>query len=360
MEGLDARAPTHGLVDQRGQRGERRRTAKRSRLLGATAVLLAATSSCRPRLMFSSSVFQSSESAGVTSAALLSRTLFSQKLAAARKEQLRQAALVAGTEPLNGRSRSRRTARRLFDTGAIFGVGAPEALTVGLLAWFLLGPEELYRLAKRFGGWLGDLRGFVAQAAQQYEKALDDEATKKAIVGIRQTQKQVLEVAGSWKEVADTFRDPLNVGKALESTVSRLDKETEDEKKSGDKDEKTAKAKGDDEESEEELERKKAASRAAVDDMWATVGEPADTKADSSKTASKEAPKTADAALTRLDDRLEELDDMVERLEELRLGLLEDRRSVQDFFKAQQKKEKEAVSASGAGESVAATATKVN
>ena len=34
----------------------------------------------------------------------------------------------------------------------------PEAVVVGLLGWFLLGPEELFRLSKRVGGWLGELR----------------------------------------------------------------------------------------------------------------------------------------------------------------------------------------------------------
>jgi len=304
-------------------------------------------------------------SASITEEAVASPSASSSsRVLSARQRQQRRASFVAAPEPLSQKLRSRRTARRLFDTGAIFGVGAPEALTVGLLAWFLLGPEELYKLAKQFGGWLGDLRGYVGQAAQQYEKALDDEATKKAIVGIRQTQKQVLEVAGSWKSVADTLRDPLNVGKSLESTFSKLDAEEAKDLLAKKASERAQGKISDDEEDEDELEleRMRAASRAAVADAWAKVGEDAPkatASTSSSSTASvTERPKTAEAAIARLNDRLEELDDMVERLQTLRVGLVEDRKSVQEFLKAE--KEKPDGVAVGSAASKKVTATPVN
>ena len=37
--------------------------------------------------------------------------------------------------------------------GGFFGVGIAEALVIGLLSWFLLGPRELFRIAKRAGAW---------------------------------------------------------------------------------------------------------------------------------------------------------------------------------------------------------------
>merc|ERR1719468_245805 len=91
------------------------------------------------------------------------------------------------------RRRGERTARRIFDTGSLFGVGFPEAAVIALLGWFLLGPEELFKLSKQAGNWLGELRTYVGQAAKQYESALDDDSTRQAIAGIRETQKTVSE-----------------------------------------------------------------------------------------------------------------------------------------------------------------------
>jgi len=244
-----------------------------------------------------------------------------------------------------------RVARRLFDTGAIFGVGVPEAVVVGLLGWFLLGPEELFRLSKRFGSWLGELRSFVGQAAKQYETALDDESTRKAIDGIRQTQQTVSEISASWRSVADTLRDPLQIGSTLESTVNKYasapseSKELASPEKASDstKPEKVnedfsttpepveatafdeTNAVGpkessavEGEETAEELERKRAASREAVKDEKPTDG--------------AKAPQDAEGHLDRLDDRLAELDDLTLQIEDLRSGLMEDRKALKLFM----------------------------
>ncbi|CAK0897741.1 unnamed protein product [Prorocentrum cordatum] len=76
---------------------------------------------------------------------------------------------------------------------------AQEAAVVAVLAWFLLGPEELFRLSKALGSWLGEARGFVAETAAKYESSLDDASTRKAIAGIRETQRTVSEVASSFQ-----------------------------------------------------------------------------------------------------------------------------------------------------------------
>ncbi|CAJ1338689.1 unnamed protein product [Effrenium voratum] len=89
-------------------------------------------------------------------------------------------------------TRGVRTARRLFDSGSFFGVGVPEALVIALLGWFLLGPEELFKISKKVGGWLGELRSYIGQAARQYESALDDKSTRQAIEGLRQLGTQMV------------------------------------------------------------------------------------------------------------------------------------------------------------------------
>lgn len=250
-----------------------------------------------------------------------------------------------------------RTARRLFDTGSFFGVGVPEALVIALLGWFLLGPEELFKISKKVGGWLGELRSYIGQAARQYESALDDKSTRQAIEGLRQTQQTVSELAGSWRSVTDSLRDPLAISSTLQTTFDKyspakpqvppapelnLDASVDGEKEpippaaKGSKGDAAAPvsqtvAKEESEESEEELEAKKAQSRQAVSDMWYR-------EEDSAQPA---LPKAAESFLARLDNRLDEIEalapelDAVKtaatRLEELRKGVLEDRAAIREI-----------------------------
>ncbi|CAK0897744.1 unnamed protein product [Prorocentrum cordatum] len=104
---------------------------------------------------------------------------------------------------------------------------AQEAAVVAVLAWFLLGPEELFRLSKALGSWLGEARGFVAETAAKYESSLDDASTRKAIAGIRETQRTVSEVASSFQAIATTVRDPLNLSSALSDTMAKYERKEE-------------------------------------------------------------------------------------------------------------------------------------
>lgn len=279
-------------------------------------------------------------------------------------------------------------ARRLFDTGSFFGVGVPEAVIVGLLGWFLLGPEELFRLSKQFGNWLGELRGFVGQAAKQYETALDDESTRKAIAGIRETQKTVSEISQSWSAVANTFRDPLNISTTLNSTIAKYDEEDqkaadkmkkEDEANSEKKDKKSSEKSGDKKEEDkitssypdlamdepepviaspystsssssadgldetpEELERKIAASKNAVKDLWYKPEADAD---------DVQEPSDVQAYLSKLEYRIMELDDFASQCKSLKEDAVEDTKMLRKLLEKEQGKNKE--------ENVNATAEKV-
>jgi len=263
---------------------------------------------------------------------------------------------LTGSEITSTRRGGRtRTARRLFDTGSFFGVGVPEALVIALLGWFLLGPEELFKISKKVGGWLGELRSYIGQAARQYESALDDKSTRQAIEGLRQTQQTVSELAGSWRSVTDSLRDPLAISSTLQTTFDKyspgkpqvppapelnLDASVDGEKEpippaaKGSKGDKGAisqtVAKEESEESQEELEAKKAQSRQAVSDMWYREED-----------SVAELPKAAESFLARLDNRLDEIEalapelDAVKtaatRLEELRKGVLEDRAAIREI-----------------------------
>jgi len=221
-------------------------------------------------------------------------------------------------------------ARRLFDTGSFFGVGVPEAVVVGVLGWFLLGPEELYRLAKKVGNWLGELRGFVGQAAKQYESALDDESTRKAIDGIRETQRTISEVSQSWRTVADSLRDPLNISSTLESTYSKY--AAKDDKKPEDQSTKAGST------FPEEL-------TSEPEPLEASSSKPSSTAAESPEaidgggTSSSDEPRSSEEYLERLDRRLQDIDSMGDRLEELRQGIIEDRLAVRELLNAAKKRE---------------------
>lgn len=209
----------------------------------------------------------------------------------------------------------------MFDTGGFFGVGVPEATVVALLAWFLLGPEELFRLAKAAGSWLGEARGFVGEAAKKYESTLDDASTRKAIAGIRETQRTVSEVASSFQAISGTIRDPLNLSSTLSDTFAKYDdKKEETSKSSSSTDAQASKPQqpsGAKEETPEELERKRAASQNSAKDLFFSGA----TKDASSAIGSED-------VLARLDARLEQVDRLVEELEELKKGVLRDQETV--------------------------------
>lgn len=285
-------------------------------------------------------------------------------------KQVASSTFTAGLRRARGGRPGDMVARRLFDSGSFFGVGVPEALVIALLGWFLLGPEELYKISKQVGGWLGELRTYIGQAARQYESALDDKSTRQAIEGLRQTQQTVSELAGSWRSVTDSLRDPLAISSTLQSTFDKYSTkpqvppapklDLDDEAKTSStstpatssteatvKPEKseTSEGRSSPGETEAELEEKRAQSRQAVSDMWYRQGdEDGDTDGD------WQLPKAAESFLARLDNRLDEIEELAPeldavktaatRLEELRKGVLEDRAAIREIVLQSVEKEK--------------------
>ena len=63
----------------------------------------------------------------------------------------------------------------MFYQGGVLGVGTPEVLVIAAVGYFLLGPEELYRLSKEIGKVVGQAREYVTKSAAEWQATLDGE-----------------------------------------------------------------------------------------------------------------------------------------------------------------------------------------
>lgn len=59
--------------------------------------------------------------------------------------------------------------------GGFLNVGTPEMFVVGAVAWAILGPKELFKLAKQAGEFIGQLRSTAFDARAQFQDALEAE-----------------------------------------------------------------------------------------------------------------------------------------------------------------------------------------
>ena len=71
--------------------------------------------------------------------------------------------------------RQRYNAPLMFYQGGVLGVGTPEVLVIAAVGYFLLGPEELYRLSKEIGKVVGQAREYVTKSAAEWQATLDGE-----------------------------------------------------------------------------------------------------------------------------------------------------------------------------------------
>eukprot|EP00316_Scyphosphaera_apsteinii_P005541 CAMPEP_0119329348 /NCGR_PEP_ID=MMETSP1333-20130426/75626_1 /TAXON_ID=418940 /ORGANISM="Scyphosphaera apsteinii, Strain RCC1455" /LENGTH=267 /DNA_ID=CAMNT_0007338445 /DNA_START=94 /DNA_END=897 /DNA_ORIENTATION=+ len=60
-------------------------------------------------------------------------------------------------------------------SGGFLNLGAPEVVIIGAVAWVLLGPKELYKLARQAGEFLGEWQQLGRQAQATFKDALDQE-----------------------------------------------------------------------------------------------------------------------------------------------------------------------------------------
>jgi Sec-independent protein translocase protein TatA len=59
--------------------------------------------------------------------------------------------------------------------GSFFNLGTPEIVVIGAVAWAVLGPKELFKLARQAGEFLGEFQTIGLQAKQQFQDALEQE-----------------------------------------------------------------------------------------------------------------------------------------------------------------------------------------
>lgn len=59
--------------------------------------------------------------------------------------------------------------------GGFLGVGTPEMVVIGAVAWALIGPKELYKLAQQAGQFLGEWQQLGRQAQSTFKDALESE-----------------------------------------------------------------------------------------------------------------------------------------------------------------------------------------
>ena len=84
----------------------------------------------------------------------------------------------------------------MFYQGGVLGVGTPEVLVIAAVGYFLLGPEELYRLSKEIGKIVGQAREYVTKSAAEWQATLDGETFE---------FKEVKEIQAAAQELQDAF-----------------------------------------------------------------------------------------------------------------------------------------------------------
>lgn len=68
-------------------------------------------------------------------------------------------------------------------SGGFLNLGAPEVIVIGAVAWALLGPKELYRLAREAGSFLGEWQQLGRQAQSTFQDAMEREMAEEAAKG---------------------------------------------------------------------------------------------------------------------------------------------------------------------------------
>ena len=64
--------------------------------------------------------------------------------------------------------------------GGFFNLGTPEVIVIGAVAWLVLGPKELFRLARQAGEFIGEWQQLGQQAKDQFTSAIEQELAEDA------------------------------------------------------------------------------------------------------------------------------------------------------------------------------------
>jgi len=108
--------------------------------------------------------------------------------------------------------------------GGFLGVGAPEMVVIGAVAWALLGPKELYKLAKQAGEFLGEWQQLGQQAQRTFKDALESELGAETLEEFQKLQnplapRATTSVPREWEQAGGYDVPPLaDYAASLDST----------------------------------------------------------------------------------------------------------------------------------------------
>lgn len=63
----------------------------------------------------------------------------------------------------------------LGNDGGILGVGAPEVAVIALVGYFILGPQDLYKLTKEVGKFIQSIRTLGTEATKNFEEGMENQ-----------------------------------------------------------------------------------------------------------------------------------------------------------------------------------------
>ncbi|KAH8072565.1 oxidoreductase [Aureococcus anophagefferens] len=107
--------------------------------------------------------------------------------AAARPASRRRPGVAAPARP------PRRTGPLAFYQGGVLGVGTPEVLVVAAVGYFLLGPEDLFKLSKEIGKVVAQVRTYVTDSAAEWQSTFNDELDFKEVKEIQAAAQELQE-----------------------------------------------------------------------------------------------------------------------------------------------------------------------
>jgi len=118
--------------------------------------------------------------------------------------------LVSRPSPTTKTQRSKTTSsssslNMFLATGGILGVGAPEVFTILLVGYFVLGPNDLYKLVKEIGKQVQNFRSLGTEATKTFENNMESTLE---LDEIRKAQRELND--------AFSFRRSINVDEDIE------------------------------------------------------------------------------------------------------------------------------------------------
>lgn len=81
----------------------------------------------------------------------------------------------------------------LLSGGGILGVGTPEIIVVCAVGYFLLGPSELYKLAKEIGKLVAQARQALADSAAEWQNTMDEQFEFQELNDVRAAAQELQE-----------------------------------------------------------------------------------------------------------------------------------------------------------------------